>query len=62
MSLSSHCVPAGLRNTRESLQENAILSNPALPEDVLEEAVPGNIRKAEHFVMFLSTLVEYLKV
>lgn len=29
---------------------------------VLEEAVPGNIRKAEHFVAFLSRFVEYLKV
>jgi hypothetical protein len=34
----------------------------ALPEDLLKEAVPGNIRKAEHFVAFLKRLVEYLKV
>ena len=33
-----------------------------LPEDLLTEAVPGNIRKAEHFVAFLKRLVEYLKV
>jgi Helical and beta-bridge domain len=33
-----------------------------LPEDLLNEAVPGNIRKAEHFVAFLKRLVEYLKV
>lgn len=33
-----------------------------LPEDLLKEAVPGNIRKAEHFVAFLKRLVEYLKV
>jgi len=33
-----------------------------LPEDLLKEAIPGNIRKAEHFVAFLKRLVEYLKV
>ncbi|KAF5357907.1 hypothetical protein D9756_001576 [Leucocoprinus leucothites] len=33
----------------------------ALPEDILKEAIPGNIRKAEHFVAFLKRFVEYLK-
>lgn len=33
-----------------------------LPDDLLKEAIPGNIRKAEHFVAFLKRLVEYLKV
>lgn len=33
-----------------------------LPDDLLKEAVPGNIRKAEHFIAFLRRLVEYLKV
>lgn len=28
---------------------------------MLEEAVPGNIRKAQHFVAFLGRFVEYLK-
>ena len=37
------------------------MANPVLPTEVLEEAVPGNIRKAEHFVAFLRRLVEYLK-
>jgi DNA excision repair protein ERCC-2 len=32
-----------------------------LPDDILQEAVPGNIRKAEHFVAFLRRFVEYLK-
>lgn len=35
---------------------------PALPDDLLKEAVPGNIRRAEHFVAFLKRLIEYLKV
>lgn len=33
-----------------------------LPEDLLKEAVPGNIRRAEHFVSFLKRFIEYLKV
>jgi Helical and beta-bridge domain len=28
----------------------------------LKEAVPGNIRRAEHFVSFLKRFIEYLKV
>lgn len=31
-----------------------VLANPALPADILQEAVPGNIRKAEHFIGFLA--------
>ncbi|KAH7654260.1 DNA helicase protein [Dioscorea alata] len=37
------------------------LANPALPDDILKEAVPGNIRKAEHFLSVLRRLVQYLK-
>ncbi|XP_039030869.1 general transcription and DNA repair factor IIH helicase subunit XPD-like [Hibiscus syriacus] len=37
------------------------LSNPALPDDILKEAVPGNIRKAEHFLHVLRRLVQYLR-
>lgn len=33
-----------------------------LPDDLLTEAVPGNIRHAEHFVAFLKRFVEYVKV
>ena len=33
-----------------------------LPDDLLHEAIPGHIRKAEHFVAFLKRFVEYLKV
>jgi Helical and beta-bridge domain len=33
-----------------------------LPDDLLNEAIPGNIRKAEHFVAFLKRFIEYLKV
>lgn len=35
---------------------------PVLSKDMLDEAVPGNIRKAEHFIAFLKRFIEYLKV
>jgi len=38
------------------------LSNPVLPDEILQEAVPGNIRQAEHFVAFMRRFLEYLKV
>lgn len=37
------------------------LANPALPDDILKEAVPGNIRRAEHFLAVLRRLVQYLR-
>jgi DNA excision repair protein ERCC-2 len=40
---------------------DSVLANPVLPEDILQEAVPGNIRKAEHFVTFLKKIVDYFK-
>ena len=46
----------------ELQDEDAIMGNPVLPDDLLSEAIPGNIRKAEHFVAFLKRFVEYLKV
>jgi len=33
-----------------------------LPNEILNEAVPGNIRRAEHFVAFMRRFIEYLKV
>ena len=40
---------------------DATLGSAVLSSDVINEAVPGNIRKAEHFVAFLKKLVEHLK-
>ncbi|KIK57838.1 hypothetical protein GYMLUDRAFT_262992 [Collybiopsis luxurians FD-317 M1] len=53
----------------EGLQDNlsdpedhdGFMTAPVLPDDLLHEAIPGNIRKAEHFVAFLKRFVEYLK-
>ncbi|KAL1799486.1 hypothetical protein ACET3X_003523 [Alternaria dauci] len=51
----------GLRAADEARNEDAFMANPALPDDLLTEAVPGNIRRAEHFVAFLKRFIEYLK-
>jgi len=40
---------------------DSILSNPSLPADILAESVPGNIRKAEHFLTFMRKIVRHLK-
>ncbi|KAI8453523.1 hypothetical protein BY996DRAFT_4583028 [Phakopsora pachyrhizi] len=39
----------------------ALIETPVLPEDLIQEAIPGNIRRAEHFTAFLTRFVEYLK-
>lgn len=41
--------------------EESALETPVLSQDLLTEAIPGNIRRAEHFVSFLKRLIEYLK-
>jgi len=51
----------GLREAGEAREEDAFMSNPALPDDLIQEAVPGNIRRADHFVTFLMRFIEYLK-
>ena len=53
---------AGLRNAQERRETEQALGNPVLPAEVLQEAVPGSIRKGEHFVAFLRRLIEYVKV
>lgn len=39
-----------------------LMAAPVLPADVLEEAIPGNIRNAKLFLRLLRTVVTYLKV
>lgn len=51
----------GLQEIDDGRQEDSFMANPVLPDDLLREAVPGNIRRAEHFVAFLKRFVEYLK-
>ncbi|XP_033127767.1 general transcription and DNA repair factor IIH helicase subunit XPD-like [Anneissia japonica] len=51
----------GLRLANEERETDAQLANPVLPDEILQEAVPGNIRNAEHFLNFLKRFLEYLK-
>ncbi|CAO3616947.1 unnamed protein product [Cunninghamella echinulata] len=51
----------GLREASSARDEDTFMANPVLPDDLLKEAVPGNIRRAEHFVAFLRRFIEYLK-
>jgi DNA excision repair protein ERCC-2 len=51
----------GLKEAEVARGEDLFMANPVLPDDLLTEAVPGNIRRAEHFVAFLKRFIEYLK-
>lgn len=51
----------GLREANIARASDIVLSNPILPDEVLQEAVPGSIRNSEHFIKFLKRFVEYLK-
>lgn len=51
----------GLQQSSTEREAETFMANPVLPEDLLKEAIPGNIRRAEHFVAFLKRFVEYLK-
>lgn len=52
----------GLRDAGIARETDIILSNPVLPDEILNEAVPGNIRSAEHFIAFLKRFLEYIKM
>lgn len=51
----------GLRKVSQNRITDEVLFNPILPDSLLQEAIPGNIRKAEHFLSFLRRWLEYLK-
>ncbi|XP_077029372.1 general transcription and DNA repair factor IIH helicase subunit XPD-like isoform X2 [Agelaius phoeniceus] len=51
----------GLREAGAARDSDLFLANPVLPDEILQEAVPGSIRTAEHFVGFLRRLVEHLR-
>lgn len=52
---------AAAAQARLTAAADAWLSNPVLSRDLLDEAVPGSIRKAEHFLSFMRQIVQYLK-
>eukprot|EP00930_Biecheleria_cincta_P069750 TRINITY_DN57455_c0_g1_i1.p1 TRINITY_DN57455_c0_g1~~TRINITY_DN57455_c0_g1_i1.p1 ORF type:complete len:836 (-),score=161.87 TRINITY_DN57455_c0_g1_i1:48-2555(-) len=37
------------------------LQSPTLPEDLVQEAIPGNIRRAEHFISLLKRIVNFFR-
>ncbi|XP_048837206.1 general transcription and DNA repair factor IIH helicase subunit XPD [Brienomyrus brachyistius] len=51
----------GLKEANVARETDIYLSNPVLPDEILQEAVPGSIRTAEHFVGFMKRFLEYLK-
>uniref|UniRef100_A0A672QXN3 General transcription and DNA repair factor IIH helicase subunit XPD n=1 Tax=Sinocyclocheilus grahami TaxID=75366 RepID=A0A672QXN3_SINGR len=51
----------GLKEANVARETDMYLSNPVLPDEILQEAVPGSIRTAEHFVGFMKRFLEYLK-
>ncbi|CAF3015410.1 unnamed protein product [Rotaria sp. Silwood2] len=51
----------GLREQAIQRETDVILTNPILPEHVLQENIPGNIRQAEHFLIFIKRFLEYMK-
>ncbi|CAJ0963862.1 unnamed protein product, partial [Mesorhabditis belari] len=51
----------GLRKAEQERANDERLANPVLPDAVLKEAIPGQIRDATHFVSFLKRVVEYVR-
>uniref|UniRef100_A0A8C5QHE9 General transcription and DNA repair factor IIH helicase subunit XPD n=1 Tax=Leptobrachium leishanense TaxID=445787 RepID=A0A8C5QHE9_9ANUR len=51
----------GLREATVARETDIYLSNPVLPNEILQEAVPGCIRNGLHFLGFLRRLVGYVK-
>lgn len=43
------------------VSEKELMQHPLLEQDVLKEAVPGTIRKAEHFLSFLRRVLVCLR-
>jgi DNA excision repair protein ERCC-2 len=43
------------------VSEKDLMAHPLLEQDVLKEAVPGTIRKAEHFLSFMRRVLVCLK-
>lgn len=51
----------GLQRASENRLTDQIMASPIIPDDLLREAVPGNIRQGEHFVALLRRFIEFLK-
>jgi DNA excision repair protein ERCC-2 len=51
----------GDRAPNATAEEHSYLANPVLSQDILNEAVPGSVRRAEHFVSFMKRTLTHLK-
>uniref|UniRef100_A0A0N4ZG37 General transcription and DNA repair factor IIH helicase subunit XPD n=1 Tax=Parastrongyloides trichosuri TaxID=131310 RepID=A0A0N4ZG37_PARTI len=51
----------GLKSEAEKRKEDNVWANPVLPSEILDEVIPGTIRKAEHFVIFMKRVCEFIK-
>ncbi|CAB3402237.1 unnamed protein product [Caenorhabditis bovis] len=51
----------GLRRTERERANDERLANPVIPDQILQEAIPGSIRQANHFLLFLKRFIEYVK-
>lgn len=51
----------GLREAYQRRETDQVMANPVLPDDILREAIPGNIRSADHFLGFLNRFIAYIK-
>eukprot|EP01071_Lankesteria_metandrocarpae_P012565 Lankesteria_metandrocarpae@DN6040_c0_g1_i1.p1 len=52
----------GLYTTGQvDVQTAELLANPVLPDDIVHEAIPGNIRRAEFFLLTVRKIVNFLK-
>lgn len=52
----------GLRKVQKDRLADRVLANPIVSDDMLNEAIPGNIRKAEHFLALLRRFLEFLRI
>ena len=51
----------GLVKEKVIKSETEMFQNPILDRDLVKEAIPGNIRKAEHFLPILKKIIIFLK-
>lgn len=58
---SSSSAAASQTSRQERHGGEELLAAPILPQDVVEEALPGNIRNAELFVRYMKQVVRFLK-
>lgn len=45
----------------ERKEQDKVWASPVLPNEILEESMPGTIRTAKHFMIFMRRIMEYVK-